>query len=123
METKKKIHKEMIVSARRLLQYFQLPDKNFREVSKYINNSLQHFKTCMYLLQYSRATRKDVLGTLFLKQIQKIYTNTFLARGDHSASTLYEKGNALHYSICKALGIEITEKSHTHTHTRTQASM
>ena len=30
------VYKETVVSARRLLQYFQLPDKNVRDISRYI---------------------------------------------------------------------------------------
>ena len=46
-----KTDKETVVSARRLLQYFQLPDKNYRDISRYIHRIyfLRYFKTVMYL--------------------------------------------------------------------------
>ena len=40
---------EAVVRARRLLQYFQLPDKNSRDISRYIYNFLERFKTVIYV--------------------------------------------------------------------------
>ena len=46
------IHKLTVVSARRLLQYFRLPNKNSRDISLDIYNFLPHFKVVTYLLHY-----------------------------------------------------------------------
>ena len=42
----------MVISARRLLQYFQLPDKYSRDISEYIRNCLRYLKILIYLLHY-----------------------------------------------------------------------
>jgi hypothetical protein len=42
----------MVVSARRLLQYFQLPDKTSCYILRYIYNFLRFFKIVMYLSYY-----------------------------------------------------------------------
>jgi hypothetical protein len=48
----KKYIKMTFVSARRLLQYFPLPDKNSRDISRYIYNFLRFFKIIMYIQHY-----------------------------------------------------------------------
>jgi hypothetical protein len=55
VKTQEKIRKETVVSALRLLQYFQLPDKNSRDLSRYIYNFFfppRYFKIVMYLFHY-----------------------------------------------------------------------
>jgi hypothetical protein len=42
------IYKETVVGALRLFQYFQLPDKNSLNISRYVYNFLQYFKIVMY---------------------------------------------------------------------------
>jgi hypothetical protein len=53
----KHTHKETVVSPRKLLQYFQLSDKNSRDISKYVYNFLY---LCIYFT-ISLGTRNDVL--------------------------------------------------------------
>ena len=49
----------MVVIARRLLQYFQLPDKNSRDISSHAYNILLYFKIVMYLFQcFSRNPKR-----------------------------------------------------------------
>jgi hypothetical protein len=43
------ICKEKMVSAQRLLQYFQLPDKNFQDTWRYIYNCLRYFTVVAYV--------------------------------------------------------------------------
>jgi len=49
----------------------------------------------------------------------------FESRGGHGCLSVVSIGTHLHYSVCRALDIETTEKccarSHTHTHTHTNA--
>jgi hypothetical protein len=47
-----KNYKEAVVSAQRLPLYFQLTDKNFRDITRFIYNFLRYLKTIMYLFQY-----------------------------------------------------------------------
>jgi hypothetical protein len=48
-KTKRKNYKQTVVNAKRLLQYFKLPDKNSRDILWYIHNFLPYFKVVMYL--------------------------------------------------------------------------
>jgi hypothetical protein len=43
---------ETVVSACRLLQYFQSPDKNSRDISRYIYKILRYFKIVVCLFDY-----------------------------------------------------------------------
>jgi hypothetical protein len=45
-------NKETVVSARKLLQYFQLPDKNSRDILTYVYNFCRHFKIVVCLFHY-----------------------------------------------------------------------
>jgi hypothetical protein len=63
------IYKETVVSARRLLQYFQLPDIYSRKIPRYNYNFLRHFKTVMYFI------------TLFLSEPQTVFCGIFKFRG------------------------------------------
>lgn len=50
MKTKKRNnYEDGVFSARRLRQYFQLPDKKYREISTYIYFFLLYFKVVIYL--------------------------------------------------------------------------
>ena len=48
----KKNYENTFVSARRLLQYFPLPDKNSRDILRYIYNFLRFFKIIMHIHHY-----------------------------------------------------------------------
>jgi hypothetical protein len=50
---KRKKKKEAFVSSRRLLQYFRLPNKNSRDISRYIYNFLRYFRIVTYLFHSS----------------------------------------------------------------------
>jgi hypothetical protein len=50
----------MVFSARKLLQYFQLLDKNYRHISRYIYNFFLYFK--IVNSNISLGTPNDVLG-------------------------------------------------------------
>ena len=52
MYTHTHTHTQPVVSARRLQQYFQLPDKNSRHISKHIYKFLRYFKIITYLFHY-----------------------------------------------------------------------
>ena len=47
-----KKYNETVVSAQRLLQYFQLPDKNSHHISKYTYNFMRCFKIVVCLFHY-----------------------------------------------------------------------
>ena len=65
MKKIKRCYKDMVASARRLLQHFQFPNKNFRDSSRYICHFLRYFKTVMYLFRYySRNPQLVVYGNL-----------------------------------------------------------
>ena len=58
---RKRNHTGAVVGARRLLQSFQLPPKNSRDISSYIYNILRYFKIVMYLFHYYSRNPYDVL--------------------------------------------------------------
>ena len=74
MKTKEKI-KKIVGSARRLLQYFQFPDKNSRDISWHIYNFLLYFKIAMHLFRY-----------FFFSQPLTVFCGTVRFRG-----TLFQK--------------------------------
>jgi hypothetical protein len=53
--------KEMVVSAQRLLQYFQLQNKNSYDISRCIYNFLHYFKMVMYYSTISFRTHNDIV--------------------------------------------------------------
>ena len=56
------IYKETVLSALKLLQYFQLPNKNSSDISRYNYNCFRYFKIIMYLfLFFSVRTPNGVL--------------------------------------------------------------
>ena len=71
---KQKNYKETVVSALRLLQYFHLPDKNSRDISRYIYNFLWHFKIVMYLFHYF--SRNPVSETTASQQLFRSQPNS-----------------------------------------------
>jgi hypothetical protein len=63
------ICKEIAVSAFRLLQYFQLPDKISRDISRHIYNFLWYFRIVIYLWHYFSEHKTVLCGTLFEKDL------------------------------------------------------
>ena len=79
MKTKEKYHKETVVSARRLLQYFQTPDKYSLDISRYIYNF------------FPAVQNSYVFIPLFLSEPLTVFCGTLTFRG-----TLSEK----HWHTC-----------------------
>jgi hypothetical protein len=63
------VYKETVLSALKLLQYFQLPNKNSRDISRYIYNYLWCFKIIMYLFLF------------FLLELLTVFCGTLSFRG------------------------------------------
>ena len=63
------VYKEAVVSARRLLQNFQFPDKNCRDISRYIYTLFAFFKNSYVNLRlFLSEPQMMPCGTLFQKQ-------------------------------------------------------
>jgi hypothetical protein len=82
-ENGKKNYEGTVVSARRLLQYFRLPNKNSRDDSRYIYNFLRCFKIVMYLFHYYCKITTFLFGYLFFRmenccmnEVKKIIRST-----------------------------------------------
>jgi hypothetical protein len=89
---RKKNYKDMVVSARRLLHYFQFPDKNSRDISRNIYKFLPHFNTVMYLFHHFSPNSERCSSERSLRNTGLRYPGPY-----HK----YDKTVACFYSWCK----------------------